>query len=412
MSHQELTRLVLDPDLCTGCGACALVCPESIVGFDMDRIVPVFTAPAATCGTCSACSDVCPGLDPGTPQHEIRLFGRVREAHERWIGIYQNVYGGAATDEATFNASASGGSATTMLQAAMHYFDAGVALVMGRDEEKPWRSAPVLVREREQLRNNAQSTYQLAPYLGKLREVYLNEPDTRIVMSGIACQVQAIRKLQALPIPMGEWARTHIVFIVEIGCSSNTLPLGTESLIVDVAKVPLNQVSRLKYREGEYPGQIAITDQLREVTFVPFWQAVRHFKDNKTNRCLSCGDWVSGLADVTVSDGDPNIFAGSLGENKVAKHGRIFVRTARGAQTLRYADLMNMLDIWPVDLQGLNLGLERKRNRRASYEQSGKPIPLGPIPGHLEQVEIRADTDFLAVPERILNEDQEGGSLQ
>lgn len=401
MSFRELQDSVIAPELCTGCGVCALACPRQAISFGADDVVsPRAEISESDCGDCNVCVDACPGLDPATAEQEMRLLGRRRTVDERWTGIYQGVYGGASMDEEIFDASASGGSATTLLAAAMAYFGAEAALVMGRDGQRPWRSAPEIVRTRDGLLNCTQSTYQLAPYLSKLRDLFLHEPDTKVVMSGIACHVQAIRKLQCLDVPIGAWARAQIVFIIEIGCSSNTLPVGTESLVTDVAHVPLSEVSRLRYREGEYPGEIEVRTRDGNRKNIPFWQAVRHFKENKTHRCLSCGDWVSGLADITVSDGDPNIFKGSLGLNGIAKHGRVFVRTERGAQTLRYADLMNMLEIWPVELDGLNLGLERKRNRRASYERSGQPIPRGPIPGHTEDIRIKADEELIAVPDQ------------
>ena len=52
------------------------------------------------------------------------------------------------------------------------------------------------------------------------------------------------------------------------------------------------------------------------------------------------------------------------------KHGRIFVRTARGAEVLAFADLSAMVQLRPLTLTGFNLGLERKRNRRALYERA------------------------------------------
>jgi coenzyme F420 hydrogenase subunit beta len=40
MSIIKLKQEVLDPGLCTGCGACGLVCPRQVIVFDPDRVTP------------------------------------------------------------------------------------------------------------------------------------------------------------------------------------------------------------------------------------------------------------------------------------------------------------------------------------------------------------------------------------
>src|SRR5690554_565899 len=398
MSYQNLVNSIIATDLCASYGACALVCPKDLIGFDKESVTPVLEKSDASCGECNDCVDVCPGVNTDVVSQELRLFGRSRDVSERWLGIFQHVYGGKATEPEVFKKSASGGSVTTLLGVAMEYLDAKYALVMGRDSDSPVYSSPVLVTDRKALVNHSQSTYQLAPFLSKLREVYEQDPTANIVMSGIACHVQAIRKLQGMSTEVGRWARERIVFIVEIGCSSNTLPMGTQSLINEIMEVKVDDVVEVKYREGDYPGQISVKTSKGDEHVTPFWKAVRHFKENKSFRCLSCGDWLSGLADVSVSDGDPNIFSGSLGIDQIEKHGRVFVRTQTAKEVIRYADMMNDLEIWPIDLVGLNLGLERKRNRRAHYETIDKLIPDGPIPDFQEVLEIIPDSDFLEVP--------------
>jgi coenzyme F420 hydrogenase subunit beta len=404
MSYQNLESSILATDLCASCGACALVCPQDMIGFDKDTVKPVLQDTEKSCGDCNDCVDVCPGLETDVHNQETRLFGRTRTTDERWLGVYQHVYGGKAKDPQIFEKSASGGSATALLGVAMKYLGAKHALVMGRDDEQPVYSSPALQQDPNQLFRYSQSTYQLAPYLRKLREIYDTDPEASVVMSGIACHVQAIRKLQCMDTQIGRWARDKIVFIVEIGCSSNTLPMGTQSLIREVMKVEVQDVVEVRFREGEYPGQIAVKTIQGEQHLTPFWKAVRHFKENKSFRCLSCGDWLSGLADVSVSDGDPNIFTGSLGIDQEVKHGRVFIRTKTAKEVMRFADMNNEIEIWPIDLVGLNLGLERKRNRRAHYESSGKVIPEGPIPGYKEVIEIIPDSKFLEVPPEAITE--------
>jgi coenzyme F420 hydrogenase subunit beta len=207
---------------------------------------------------------------------------------------------------------------------------------------------------------------------------------------------------------VGELARERIAFVLEIGCSSSTKPQGTETLITELLGVDLGEVAGLKYREGDYPGRIEVLTRDGSRHTVEFWQAVRHFATNKTHRCLACGDWMSGLADLSVSDGDPNIFNASLGLNAIPKHGRVFVRTGTGAQVLERAGADGALEAWPIELVGLNLGLERKRNRRAAYERKGVPIPGGPIPGWLEETEIVEDAEFLN-PGGLAMRPREGG---
>lgn len=397
MTFQQLQKDVLDPDLCTVCGACQLVCPAAVIGFD--GLAPVLTVASWTdtdCGDCGDCLDVCPGADPATPAAEERLFGRHRTLDERWTGIYSEVVAGYSLDPAVFEASASGGTLTALLQTAMTALGVDVVLSMGRDPDEPWRAAPALVRDPAQLTETAQSTYQLAPYLGALRPVMEAEPDARVALTGVACHIQALRKLQALDTAAGRWARDHVVLAIEPACSSSTRPEGTAAVIRERAEVPLDSVVRLRYREGEYPGDMSIRTDDGVDHRVPFWRAVREFAGNKTHRCLSCGDWMSGLADVSVSDGDPNIFAASVDGGGQPKHGRVFVRTAAGAEALSQGRAHGLLTHSPVDLVGLNLGLERKRNRRASYERSGTPTPVGPIPGFREDLEIVPDERWIA----------------
>ncbi|MEV5880548.1 Coenzyme F420 hydrogenase/dehydrogenase, beta subunit C-terminal domain [Streptomyces sp. NPDC052101] len=400
MSFQQLVHDILEPDLCTVCGACQLACPAGVIGFD--GLEPVLTEPAWTesdCGTCGDCLTVCPGADPATRQSEERLFGRGRDADERWTGIFSEVLAGHALDAGVFEASASGGSLTALLQAAMAVLDVDVVLTMGRDPEQPWRAAPAIARDPAELVETAQSTYQLAPYLGALRETMLQEPDARVALTGVACHIQAMRKLQAMDTAAGRWARDRVVLMTEPACSSNTRPEGTRSVIEQRAEVPVESVVRLRYREGHYPGEVSVRTDDGQDHRVAFWQAVRDFAGNKTHRCLSCGDWMSGLADVSVSDGDPNIFAASAGDGERAKHGRVFVRTKAGAEAVAEAGARGFLAVSPVELKGLNLGLERKRNRRATYERSGAPIPAGPIPGHREELETVDDERWIAAPD-------------
>ncbi len=400
MGFSNLKDEILEKELCAGCGACDLVCPKDYIVFN-----EVFAEPISDnlddldCGDCNLCLDVCPGLDANTPEHEETLFGRTRTEEERWLGVIEKVYGGKSAKEDVFNRSSSGGCTTSFLQAAHEKYNLDYVLVMGRDEIKPWRSAPVLVEDPERLINHCQSTYQLAPYLGELKKMYRNHPDKSIAIVGVACHMQAIRKLQGLKGNIGEWARTKIKFLIEIACSSNTTFAGTEGIITEIVGLELSEVKNIYYREGVYPGQIVVQTFSGDKHEVPFWKALHYFKKNKTHRCLSCGDWISGLSDISVSDGDPNIFNASLGINDIEKHGRVFIRTKTGVEIAEYAKENGFVSLWEIELVGQNLGLDRKQSRRAFYEKKDVPISLPPILDFKETTDYLSDEELIKLPE-------------
>lgn len=396
MTVETLRRVVLDPALCAGCGACGLACPKQLIEFDAERVAPIIDFDAAQCGDCQLCLDVCPGADPSTARSELALFGRTRTPGERWLGIFDQVYGARSADPEVVKRSASGGTVTTLLLASKRALDVDYILTMGRDSRDGWRARGRASTETADAIHNAQSTYQLAPYLVALRALYEREPEARIAVSGIACHMQAIRKLQALDAPIAAWARKQIAVLVEIACSSNTLPAGTSTIIRDVLGVDAGEVADIKFREGAYPGNVQITHRDRSVRSVEFWRTLSVLKQHKTHRCLSCGDWMSGLADISVCDGDPNIFDASLNGTAYEKHGRALVRTEVGRRLWAFCTDEGLLSSWPIELTGFNLGLERKRNRRRHYERSGLPLPAGPgVDDIYDQAELRSDEELI-----------------
>ncbi|AWV02723.1 hydrogenase [Burkholderia sp. JP2-270] len=397
MSIVKLKQEVLEPALCAGCGACGLVCPKQLIRFDKDRITPVLDFDTDACATCDApCHAVCPGADPATDASEEHLFGRRRTVDERWLGIVGSVLGATSTSEEIRARSASGGAATALLLESRRYLDVKHVLSMGRDAAEGWRAAPVVSNETEHIVGNAQSTYQMAPYLVALRAVYEATPGDNVAVVGLACHIQALRKLQRLDSALGRWARERIVLLVETACSSNTLPAGTSSIVSGVLGLELDEVVDVKYREGAYPGNFQTRTRDGRAHVVQFWEILGKLKENKTHRCLTCGDWMSGLADISVSDGDPNIFDASVNGATIAKHARLIVRTPLGGALIEHAVEQGVLERWAIDLSGFNLGLERKRNRRRHYELSALPIPKGPGAGDaFERDSLRSDDELI-----------------
>lgn len=373
----ELKQTVLDADLCASCGACAAVCPQNVLTIGPDQTIPR-PAPGLTdetCGSCTLCVDVCPGRDTAVPESEQRMFGRTRTAEERWTGIFLHTYQARAGAPAVWQAASAGGAATGLLVAALEQERIDAALVIGRDEERPWVPVARLVETAQEIIDCAQATYCITPNLQELRDA----PYERIGLVGLACQIEAVQRMRNLPEPPP--ALRKIALTLEIGCASNTKREGTEHLIENRLGLPLIEVGKLKYRAGTYPGEFTVWDREGERHTLPFHELVLDFKKFKTFRCLACPDWWSGLADISIADGDPNIFRTSRSGELTEKASVLLTRTAVGQELVDAAVADGSLLVSEQTfIPSESLGLQRKRHRYATYaERHPGAIPQPPV---------------------------------
>ena len=137
-------------------------------------------------------------------------------------------------------------------------------------------------------------------------------------------------------VPLPEVAE-KVVLTVEIACASSTKLAGTEFLITEKLGIPLEDVVEMRYRDGEYPGEFAVTTRDGQRKALPFFEVVDEFKRFKTHRCLVCGDWWSGIADVSISDGDPNIYASSQSGARPPRQSIVMTRTKEGEKAVQAA---------------------------------------------------------------------------
>lgn len=385
MTFLDLKRGVIDASLCTNCGACVAACPQNLLKISEDVIVPQprdepVEQIEQACGDCNICHDVCPGRDTGSAESDKVIFGRNRTDVERWTGISQSTYRVMAKDVDVHEAASAGGATTGLLISSLESGLVDACLVIGRDEKRPWVPVPRLISTKRELIETAQASYCLTPNLQLLRD----SPYKRIAVVGLACQIQAIRKWRRVD-PDGPVSK--IFLIIELACASNTLRSGTEHLIEDRLRLPLTDITRMRYRDGPYPGEFTVWDQEEEKHSLPFHELVLAFKEHKTFRCLSCPDWWSGLADVSVSDGDANIFKtsreGVNAGDSTHKLSLLVTRTDRGVEAVNRAASRGDLELTPGEfIPEESLGLQRKRHRYASYARRHPgDVPSAPIDG-------------------------------
>jgi coenzyme F420 hydrogenase subunit beta len=391
MGFLDLKSEILDQDMCARCGACVAVCPPGFLTISDDHMpVPAIAPEAMSCEDCSLCLDVCPGKDTATPTSETKIFGRSRTPAERWTGVFRQSLVLTSTNPRVLSGAAAGGAGTTLMLTALRSGLADAVIVVGRDVNRPWVPAALITDSEDEVIRCGQTSYCLTPNLHLLRDPRFK----RIALVGVPCEIQAVRKMQNV-LPLSEVAE-KVVLAVEIACASSTKLAGTEYLITEKLGIPLNEVAEMRYREGEYPGEFTVKTRDGQRRSLPFFEVVDEFKRHKTHRCLVCADWWSGLADVSISDGDPNIYASSQSGAKPPRQSIVMTRTAQGEKIVQAAVQLGLATVRSrAFISEDNLGLQRKRFRYASFaEAMPNRVPTPPV-DYEETETLLTDTEVI-----------------
>ncbi len=291
---------VVEPGLCTGCGACVGVCRSGALSFpdELGDCVPaVSTARATRASDDDAWSYIgCPGRDVDFPTLNRFCFGA--QPANPMLGHTRGIWVGYATDPAVRRAGASGGVLTA---AGCYLLDEGLVdgvIALGPDPARPYRSKPVIARTPAELKACAQSKYTVHPVLTVLSELRRTPERERYALVGLPCQIHAVRKLQAAGNPEARKIRyvlgSYCGNILQFGAVRNFLALyGVRDL---------ERVVDLQYRAGEWPGTMRVELDDGRVFEMPKFYANYLIPFYILPRCLTCTDLTAEFADLSGGD--------------------------------------------------------------------------------------------------------------
>ncbi len=371
-SVQDLFDDVIDRGLCTACGTCTAVCSQHslvMVGEEVSPGEELRARAIQSCNSCGMCYACCPGERVEMAELERRFLGGSSVSAQQLLGLYRNRYVARASDDAMQIAGASGGTAAALQIYALENGIIDGVLGVGYSAEKPWVPTAVFSRTREEILATQGSKYTHCSVNDALRD--LAEKKLRVAVVGLPCHIHGIRKMQAL---MGrtQLARS-VVFVIGLFCAENRFTKGAEHIITRRMGVPLDQVARISYREGAYPGAFTVWDKAGQTYAIPYPDQLTFLWMHTRPRCRICWDYTAEVADI------------SLGEtqhlDKKTGHNAALVRTDIGAEIFDGAVKAGYITARDVEEYYVfnHTGLERKKYanlmRIEWYRQHGMPAP-------------------------------------
>lgn len=376
--------------LCTGCGACSYACPENkvqIVNFVERGLRPVVSA--GTCGDagCSDCLDVCPGIEL-TRDAKAQSATAIQSLAPSWGPVLEVWEGYAADSEIRYNGS-SAGMASALALFCIEKLGMSGAVHIRADADSPHVNHTAFSRTREELLASTGSRYAPASPCDKLGAI--EEADSPAVFLGKPCDVEALRKAQALRPGLDR----QVGVAIGIFCAGTPSTQGTIDLLRRHAIAP-EDVEELRYRGRGWPGYFAVrlkgeSEWHNLATYAEAWGFLQAYRPY---RCHLCPDGTSEFADISCGDPwyreiEPDEPGTSLVVVRTEK-GRDIVRRAieAGAVSLERADPQTLAlsqkelqlkrgAIWGRVVTLRALGVPAPRFRGLSLFRNWMGIPIG-----------------------------------
>ena len=350
---KALKERVLDPGLCTHCGACVNLCPYAVAYKDRTILLD----------DCNREEGRCYAFCPRTPADLQSLREQFFDPQDMTpeLGPMKGFFLVRAADPQIRRDGQHGGTVTALLSFALETGKIDLAVIAGQSPDLlPFGIVAQTPRE---IRNGAKSKFVAAPTLATLNKV-LKESPQRVGIVATPCQALALAKMRAKPLPSPDRNIDQVKLIIGLFCgwalSWSALAKWMEAKFGNTPILGLDiPPSQHHSMEVHTPGGIVPID-LGEV--LPMVRPA----------CRYCPDMTAEFADLSIGSARlPEGWEAARGWNQV------IVRSDRGAALMDSARKQGVLEFRHVPEGNLDrlkrASLQKKRNALKNLAQkSGK----------------------------------------
>lgn len=326
--------------LCSGCGACIAVCPNSALILERSQELNKPKVLKDSCSDCGRCLKTCPGFynfDTITNKG-IRIAARDKLKGPIGLICYSN-------DNSLRKMASSGGYITSLLLKLISQNKISGVITLKKDPESPIEYISVIITDEESLNQTLGSKYFPVSACVGLKE--LDKQDGCFAFVGKPCEITAARLLiHSHP----EKYRGHLL-LISLFCAHTPSRKSTKELLKKQG-LNIEQIQEIRYRGNGWPGHFQVIGKnqtiLLEKPYRDIWD--NYLSRDPAPSCRLCMDPFGKLADISVGDAwgfeDPSGFGLSA----------ILVRTELGLECHNYAKAAKGLSCERVRLKKIYTG--------------------------------------------------------
>lgn len=236
---EMLYEKVLEPDMCSFCGACAFVCPSKNLVLQDERPKQIRKCK----GACNNCFAVCPQV-----LHENNSLNQYNNS--------ENYYIGKSLNKGLLDQVASGGAITSILICLLEQKKIDAAIITQFNSEEPWAPESILTNSSIEISKSGYSKYALSPTVNLLNDI-VDKGYENIAFMGLPCHIESIHIMKNLikqdPSKFDKKvvsALKSIKYSIGLWCGKNFSKEGTKSFISTLGIDP-QDVSKVGYEHKD-----------------------------------------------------------------------------------------------------------------------------------------------------------------
>ena len=366
----SIVREVVENGLCSGCGGCAAVAPDSIT---MRRIKPGYLRPVesrpATAVEHRRIAEICPG----------KILAQEKPAtgsnHHLW-GPLVGVRAGFSTDEEVRFKASSGGALSAILNHLLESGTVDAVLQTGQDDGLPIANKTVLSVTEDDVFYASGSRYApSAPLDGLHRHL---DGDRKLAFVGKPCDVAALRAMARFDPRVNQ----RFPIMISFFCAGVPSLTGARA-ILDAMKIEEKDLVQFRYRGEGWPGMATATKHdgcQKSMSYAESWGDI--LSKHLQWRCKICPDGTGSFADIVCADAWEADEKGYPTFDEREGMSLVLSRTPAGEAIVREAMTEGHLQAseYPVDaIDPIQPGQVRKRQstlpRLAAMRLMHRPVP-------------------------------------